>query len=399
MPKQVSNSGFMAKYGAKLKKAHTIHKDDETEFGAGGSLPAGIEGGVAQLTSIKFGQYKEGTQNAGEWYFRAAGTVLLPKEHRGSQTSIMEPMHDTPERTRKTFDDHLGWVYNELRKLGVETKELDPADLESVFTALKESAPTFKFRTWQGEPTKEYPNPRVNEQWRGTCDYEADESGDVVDESSEGETEAPAEDDAGDEWDTLATQADADDNAAVKKLFAAATAAGYSKDEIEGTDNWGEVADMIRSPKKAKKGAKASEPEPEETEDAVDWNATGEAGDTGDSDAIDALNEAAAEHGLDPNEYPTWAELGTAIAEAIASGEEGGEEEAEAEAEEFVPKKGDTYLYKPAGNDPRTKKPYKKPIECECVAVFEKNKTMNLRNSDDGKTVYKSVAWDAIAGD
>lgn len=70
--------------------------------------------------------------------------------------------------------------------------------------------------------------------------------------------------------------------------------------------------------------------------------------------------------------------------------EEEAEEEEEEEDEQEAPEKGDVFNYKPKGA--------KKAIECEVTAVFASKQTCNLKNLTDGKTMYKSVPWDKLAG-
>ena len=191
---KVKKSSLAAKLGERGAKAVEAHRDDETRLGAGSRLPDGIEGGVARLVDCRFGQYEKG-DNKGEFFFIARGVVLRPKDHNGvavegMHTQIMEPLCDTPKRSRSGVDDHVEWVLNEMRKLGADTSEADVDDLEQMAADLKEASPTFRFRTWKGEATKEWPNPRVNESWEGACEYDEEEEGeDVVDETDDEEEE------------------------------------------------------------------------------------------------------------------------------------------------------------------------------------------------------------------
>lgn len=249
MAKTTVKSGLAGKLGAAGSKAVTSHKDDETNFGGGGSLPEGIEHGIAQLVECKFDQYKEGDLT-GEYYFYAAGIVVAPETHNdiriaGLRTSIMEPVCDTPNRSRKTVDDHIAWILNELRKLGVDTSGLTIENLEATAAAVKEEATYFRFRTWKGQPTKEFPNPRVNEQWKGATEYNGEAPPAVEDNSPEVEeaVEAPADEEpaTGDEVDLVALGAAADDGdeEAAAKLEELAEAAGIDASSIE---KWSEVA-------------------------------------------------------------------------------------------------------------------------------------------------------------
>lgn len=337
MAKKVTKNNMFGKNYDRVRKATLEHRGDETNFGAGGDLPAGIEGGVAQLVDCKFDVYKKG-DNSGEPFFYAAGIVKFPKVHDGTRveglrTSIMEPICDTPNRSRSGVEEHVEWVMNEMRKLGVDTNEIDVDDLDAVCESLREEKPHFKFRTWRGDPTPQFPNPRVNEQWKGACDYvEDDEDEDVLDETDEHEEEP--------------------------------------EEEVD-----------------------EEEPDEEEAEEAASDELDGDAADAGDDNAITAIAEAAEAADIDPDEYETWSEVVDAI-NASGGDEEPEEEETEEEeepeeeADEWEPDKGEVYLYKP----PKSRK----PVECEVTAVFKAKRLANIKTLDDNK-LYKSVSWDALS--
>jgi hypothetical protein len=372
MPKQVSKSSLAAKLGDKGRQAFDAHKDDEVNFGSGGDLPAGIEGGIAQVVECKFDRYKEGN-NKGEYFFYAAAIVMKPVEVgdirvKGLRTSITEPLCDTPTRKRATVDDHLAWVLNELKKLGADTSEVGFDDLEDVAAAIKEEQPYTRFRTWRGtkqEITKRedgkwecggkiYPSeavakaanpfvgsePRVQHEWRGKCDYEGDDGDEGVDETV---AEEPAAEPA-----------------------------------------------KVPPKKPPKVATKAKEPDPEPEPDAEeqaeenDLDALVEAADGGDEPSQIKLAEMAKDAGCDEDAVANaenWAAVGEMITAAGAS------EEAEEAAAEWEPKKGEIVLYKP----PKAKK----KVECEVVAIFKDKGIVNLKNLDDN-AIYKGVKMDVI---
>ena len=258
MAKRVTRSGLAAKLGESGREAFETHKGDETVYSGGGELPAGIEGGIAQLVDCKFGVYEKG-DNKGQYYFYASGVVLEPKTHGGVRVEGMrtklgpEPLCDTPQKkSRPTLADHFKWVLNEMRKLGVDTKGVGYEDVETVAAALKESGPYFRFRTWKGDPTPEYPNPRTNEIWNGVVDYdpEASGSGDEVVEhagdegatADEGQDEAPFDDAV--DLAALGAAADAEDADAQAQLTVLALEAGFDFSTIA---TWAEVAAMLLS--------------------------------------------------------------------------------------------------------------------------------------------------------
>lgn len=435
MAVQKAKSGLAAKLGAKGHAAVEGHKNDETVFQGGGDLPAGIENGIAQLVECKFDIVKEG-DNKGEYYFYAGGVVVTPKSImtdegefpiEGMRTSITEPLYDTPSRSRKTVDDHLAWILNELRKLGVDTSEVSLDNLEATAAAVKESGTTFRFRTWKGEATEQYPNPRVNHQWAGAVDYEMSSEDDVQEEvaaapkttkttgkattakANQGlDSEAADNGDedaqraiaaaarelgidpedasfadwaavhvaveeaklapASEEESDLGALADAGDEAAVATLNEQCEAAGIDPNAYA---TWVDVVSAL-----AESGAvEATE---EVFEDVHDLEGLGALADGGDEDAAAKLNEACEAAGVDPNAYASWADVEEVLKAAPGSGEQ-----------EIVPQVGEIYMYQ----DP--KNPKAKPVECEVTAVNETASTVDLKNSVS-KALYKGVAWAVI---
>ncbi len=350
MAKQVAKSGLMAKLGAKLEASFKAHKDDETKFSAG-DLPAGIEGGVAKLIECCFKQIEPGKKNAGEYLFYAAGTVISPTEvngcrTEGGQTRIMENLFDTPEATgRKTFDEHVDWVMNELRKLGATTKDLPNASaIETACAALKKANIHFSFRTWKGAKQTTGPyagqEPRTNHQWNG-----------FIKDYKPGQTVAPV-----------------DDNT------------------VPDATPTEEVNEQVEEPA-AEEGA------------VTDWAALGVAADGGDSKAMLALTDAAkTQLGMDDKGIDAAASWG-ALAEQLAGG--GGDGSAEDGAtsgsdDEWKPAKEDVYKYTPEKKGPGGQPMKGKTIEVEVVGVDETKKTVELKNLEDGKTVYKAIAWEKL---
>lgn len=347
MPPQKGQSGLLAKYGDRLAKAHEQNKTNEVVFDGFGDLPAGMSG-IAQLSDCRFLQIAQGKDNAGEYMFFARGIVMEPEEftddkgntHRvaGLGTMISEPLFDTPKRSRQSINEHVAWIYNELGKLGVNMQNVQLKDLEGVVAALKQGKPFFRFRTWIGEPSAEYPNPRVNHVWNGVCDYEpgASETAGVADNSAPASstngtatkngahaptttTAAPTRTaDPGPDIEALVTAAKADDDAAQDKLIALAIAAGHSEDDVRTADTWDIVAGMIN---------------------------------------------------------------GTTAADAGGDGEMAVEPEM-------------VFKYRPI--DPKTKKAAPKSIEVEVVSSDPAKKTAVVKRMDDPKKSYKDVPWDAL---
>ena len=354
--------GLLAKkLGQKGQEALAKHKADETTYGQI-ELPPGIEGGTAQLVDCRFGEYENG-DNKGQLYFYAAGIVVDPTEftdkdgrvHKieGQRTSIMEAICDTPNRGRKTVEEHMAWVLNELRKLGAETAELENLDnVEAVAKALKDSKPYFNFRTWKGEATPQFPNPRTNHQWIKACEWDGDggDGSDVVDESGEAEPTPPP-----------------------------------------------------AKPAATPPAKKAPEPEPEPAA-TFDENTPVEelvtAANAGDTDAQQMLNARALAAGCpedDVTNAADWEAVATLIEAAGSTAETETTEEAE-----WKPEVGEIYQYKVI--DPKTKKPVidpktkkeAKPQEVEVTAVEEGKRLVNLKNLTNQKVTYKAISWDAL---
>ena len=392
MPKSTKKSGLAGKLGAKGNQSVKAHSSDETRMGQGSDLPAPINHGIAQLTDCEFKEVEAGKDNAGEYTFYAAGIVLEPTEVKidsqkikvqGLRTWISEPMFDTPSRTRETVDEHIDWVMNELRKLGVDTNELNSAaDLEAAAAALVEAAPCFKFRTWQSKPTKDYPDPRVNHVWEGETEHEGLEEGEGVEE--EGEEEEGGEETA---FSEIGAAADGGDEDAQTALAEKAAEVGVDSDSL-GT--WTEVAEAIEAAgavEAAEEGEAEEEEGEAEEEEGETYADIGARADEEDEEAAETLTSKCAEVGISENDYATWAEVGAALDEVEAASEGEGEEEETPPAE---PEKGDCYQYTPKNR--------KKPVECEVTAVFKTKKTVTLKSLEDGKTLFKAVPWDQLVG-
>lgn len=366
MPAQPGKpSALIAKLGQKLVTAHEKHKGDETKISMIGELPGGITGGVAQLIEVKFGvKDKDGEDGAkkGDYYFYAAGAVVEPKVfkdkegnvHRieGLRTSITEALYDTPKKAgqnaRKTFDDHYAWVLNELRKLGVETKDIQPADLEPVAAELKKQQPYFKFSTWK--PPKATEGPYKDKEsmtfhnWAGVCQYDADASQVAAVADASGQADGGYTDQG--DMDSLATLADSGDENAQVALTEMATGIGCTEDQIKNGKDWKEVVTWIKVGKPP--GASPSPP-------------------------VAATTEASS--------APDQPDDSQVTADVAAD-------------DEWKPQITDVYGYRPY--DPKTKKQVDKKTEVEVTAVDEAKKTVTLQDINKPKVTYKNVKWETL---
>jgi hypothetical protein len=254
--------------------------------------------------------------------------------------------------------------------LGIDTKTTSPEDVISeaengefssgaVLEALLEAAPTFRFRTWQGKPSAEYPDPRVNHDWRGAFDYSENGDGDAVQDSS---GEKP-------KWESDA-EAEAEAGAAEEDVPA-------EEPETEATE------------------------EPEEVE-KVDYLALAKLADAGrpKKEALAAaktLSDRAKMLGIEGAEgMASWVE----VAEAIV-----GEEQPEAEEEEEEPQEEEEYQEEPEEWAPSegevcylSNGAKKAPTECEIVKVYGKVQKADVKRLDT-KKIIKGVPFAKLGPD
>jgi len=363
-------NNLASRLGDSVRKTFEEKKSLSPEFDTQAGLPAGIEGGIAKLVDCKFLQVAAGKQNAGKDMFFAAGIVVSPSEYDGVglvglRTQISEPLYDTPTRSRKTVDEHLEWVMNQLKMLGIDMSEMAIEDLEDIADALKEQRPYFRFRTWAGtkqeienrggkffvgtkgpyatEAAAKAANPfagtepRVQHNWNGACEYIEDETeNSIVDETP--------------------------------------------------------ITLPLKKSKKTKGVVVEEEPEVEES----DLSGLAIAADDGDDEAASQLAELAKKAGIDEdtiNSLEDWTSVVGLIQESEEaeeeSEEESEEEEPETEEEDWQPEKGQVYPYKAPGK--------RKAVDCEVTAVFTTKETVNLKNLDDDK-IYRGVSWDKLEG-
>lgn len=308
MPAQDTTSTLGKKLGARVVKAHAAVKDKPAESQGGGEVPAGVEGGIAKLVSFSVGPMKKG-KNAGKDMVSLRGIAVAPdflpngQKVAGLGTSVMFPLCDTPDRkgTQK-MEDHWDNFTNAVKLLAgdealaaIEVDPKLPPDkqaqqvIDGTFQIVKdliEGGCTFSFRTWIGEATAEYPNPRTNHVWDRACEWapegQAADPGGGVDTPDEGE--APAEEPAAEEpsieaeseaptdgvdLGALLAAADKDSTGktaagrpAVAKLKELGIAAGMTEEDIDNAENWGAVVEFINSAGASAEEA-AAEPEPE----------------------------------------------------------------------------------------------------------------------------------------
>lgn len=300
-------------------KAFDQHKKDETEYGSGGELPAGLTG-IAKLIEAKIDEYKTG-QNQGQLYLQFRGVIQQCNQalYVGNQVMKQVPlMADPPSFANpKTFDDRIAEGLNEMRKLGVPTANMTLDDWEAALMAVKQEGPSFKFHTWA--PT----NPVTKQLGKVKTDFDGVFSGALP--ASGGAGGSPVVDN---------------------------TAEGDVGDQGGDTGT---------------------------AEGGTDWAAIGGAADGGDNDAAAQITARGLELGIDQkvlNGFNTWSEAAAAVAEAegAAGGDAGTTGTAADEgATAWKPSVGDVYKFKPKGA--------RAAVDCEVTAVFKE--TLNLKRLDN----------------
>lgn len=406
MPEQSGMNELFARFGNELNQGHAAHKADSTKYSEFGDLPGGIDNGVAQLVEMKLTKIKaDAKANAGQWMFYAAGVVHRPVYHvdaktgekiliKGLRTKIQEVIAPTPDKqgakARKTVQDHVDWIYNELRKLGVDTSKLSSfKDVEPVMAAMKKKAPFFRFRTWKGEPATEGPyagkEPMTNEFWNGACEDPGKDTSNTA-----GATPPAATPHSG-----------TTDNSAKSTPPAAPPPTTQADSNPDG------AADEPQTASSSGEG-------PTEAEVIV-W---GEAAVNGDDSASDKLREIAYKQGYTEaqvDDAESWSHVAALVVAKLgaAPDEAAAEEAAEAPpaapvapaasptTPEWKPVKDDIYMYQvkdAAGNpvkNPKTKRAAD-PVECIVTKVNLKSRTVDLKNNTNKKDEYKGIAWDAL---
>lgn len=363
MPPQKVTTTLAKKLGTKLATAHGAVAANERKADNGGDMPAGVTNGIAKLTSMKFGEYKDGP-NKGQPFFMASGiAVEIPQPELqygiGLRTQVGPiPLCDTKRKdgTVVAMADHWNEVLDVFRGFGVDTNEIDVSTdgaVESLCETLQSAGLYFRFRTWASKVTEQYPNPRTNHVWGLACEYRpAEDAGGVQDETSPAPATKPAP-------------------AAAKPAPKAAVA-------------------PAKGPASKPKPAPAPKPEPAADEytdqgdiDSLLAAANDDSDESAQAAAQQALKDQAMALGHDEatcDACPSWEDLVALIKGEAASA--------------FTV--GENYFYAPP--DPKTKKPGKK-VQCEVTAVDEEKGTVDLKNVANPKVVYKKVPTDKLEGE
>jgi hypothetical protein len=440
VPRQSSKvSGIFSRYGSKAVEAFNRHKGDETEYGNFGDLPPGIDSGIAQLVDCRVLEIKEGKQNAGELMFFARGIVVEPEEVedprtglvvriKNRNTTLSEPLFHTPGRARQTFEQHMQHILNQLRKLGLSTEDIAATDEEfnAQLATLKDSAPFFRFNTWMGPKSEQYPNPRVNHRWEGTLgleDYTPPDEGLSVEDDATGPA-VPSERSEGNGSATsppVATSKPSGKSTATSPTKSRPTSQGERPSASTGQPDGKPVAPSARptarpaAPLSGRPSAKpAIQPVAPSAVDAVDefsdLDSLAEKADAEDKESQKTLEAMAAEAGV-PREAVkkarSWADVAALIAAAGQPGDEGEEEvgdedEGTEDTEEASPDDGgddgeEDEWDGPVVGDMYSYRVGKKLVDVEVLEVNAARQTVTVKNySDPRGTPIKGVKWDQL---
>ena len=348
----------------KINKSLATHAQDETTASQEYiDLPPGIQGGIATLVDARIGVYQSG-DNQGKQFVYLAGVVVEPVEHtynpkifingkvetqeavtvrvQGQRTSLMIPWCDTTNNKGETVsaDNHVADSLNRLRQLGADTSDVQTEEnLEALMKALVEVTPVFRFGTRSPNPTAQFPESRTWESWYGSEgleDYESPDEDEMVDKTDETD-EDPGKTEKDDE-----------------------------EDEDDESDEGQSFVDSLSVEALGKAADREEMADDDEEEEARS-----------------RLTHLAKSLNIDPDDLDTWSEVAAAVEETQDNGE--------GEKESTVPEAGQVLQYKP------TKK--KKSVEVLVTAVFPKKRTANLKNLEDGSTLYKSVPWSELSSD
>ncbi len=363
MPAEKSKSDLIKKLGSRLDKAVRSHANDTTEYGII-QLPPGITNGIAQVKECTFGEFKEGTANAGQPYFRASAVVVEPQTvmYRGQevkvaglQTSIMIPMCDTVSQAGKEtpLEDNIKRIMNELRKLAGEeyTKGCSGGvEMLSLAEGIESAQPYTYFSTTLAKKKNPADPDRIWENWHGSKGLESYEPGE------------PA-------------------------------GAMAAQDDLEAVDDDEPVASAKAPTKKAPSAnGKTKAPVQEEFDEFQDLDSLVERADADDEAAIKALTDQAKKAGISKKVIndSSYADLAKLIAGESVDEEETTEEEevVEDEPQESTgPQVGEVFSYRPV--DKATKKPGK-ATEVEIIEIDEESQTCRVKILADGK-ILKGV--------
>lgn len=361
MPVQETESLLMKELGQEFVKAHEQSKNVKAKTSNRSELPSGLRG-IAQLNDIAIKKISQG-KDAGKVMFYADATILDPVEYqgipvKGRRTQISEPLYATPTRKRKTIKDHLDFVYEHLKMLGVPVEKLKPSEIETAIAALKaKKANVFiAFRTWKPPEATEgnYAGrePWLMQFWDARVDYKKKDA-----------TET-----------------------AVRNNLPSEPEPTPDEPEPESIDPF--------NPPDAENVTQESEPIDPELLDQSDIDSLAKRADeTQDLDASNRLMEWASQAGI-PEKVAkstnTWKEL----ADLIKGKHSNNGTPTKEESKEIAIGIGDQFGFHPP--DPTTKQPSKTAVIVQVLKIDEDKGTVDLARVDNPKMKYLNVSANAL---
>lgn len=411
MAANVTQSALLKRLGPKFEQAFQSAKGEVLEVRR--DLPGGIKNGIARLVDCKFDEHKDGA-NKGKVFFYAAASVLEPAffndGHRsfkieGLRTSITEPIYDTPNRSRKTLEEHAQWVTKMLGLLYGRplTDFNEGTDMADVVALLLEEQPFISFETstlpqakavqkgksWfvvqngradvgpfatQEALKEKFPNiggdPMIYHSWGGRVDYTSVVTEAVQDNSTLPTNGSPPETEAARVTNRLLPR-------------------GVQRSTTQ-----------VPEPSPAEEPEIVGDIDPSQFDEFGDLDSLAERADAQDAKAQDQLKAIALKAGISEEDFDASKTFQDAKEMILNVGKtDGGEErieegsEGEPEPEPRTIKKEDIWMYQVPTFDGKTKRwlPAKKAVECEVMSVNVKERTCTLKVLDTGKIVSTAV--------
>lgn len=222
----------------------------------GGSLPSGIENGIAKLTRVDFDTIENGNY-AGSQRFYCHGVCVLPKEHEGIRCEgrLVQPGMITLDDVKSTYGDttfaeNVQKAEARLKLLGFPTEEFEDIESDTLNYFETGDEMYFEFRTWSPQDSD-----RVLIQIMGPASWAGDNQDEIEEDSpavSSANTSAPAEPkqevkaEVAPSLQALARLADGGDEDSQIRIANEAEKLGINpEDEIYA--NWGDVVSAIES--------------------------------------------------------------------------------------------------------------------------------------------------------
>lgn len=373
-------------YGDDRQSVAKIAADTSLPMSGFNDPPPNIKNGRAQLLEVKFATFGKG-EHEGKPYFSGAGIILEPKTHvyvptskgvtvEGAEPIVVETagmqtrispigVHDIIPKSGKSMGQLIPWTVGlekaaqHMRALGADTSHCQtPADFEELAEELTKAAQDpdtpiyFAFSTSVRKAQNEGELDGVWQNWHGIKGLE---------------NYIPPESGVG-----VGTQ---DNTAPVSTRSAAQPAKGPPS---KGTSTATAVADD----------------DGEDDISGMDLDALLELAKQEEGDETPAqdelLNRASAATGKEIEQIQEEVDSWEAVV-AMINGEDNDTVGTSA------PTKGTHYNYKPMTKGIGGKMvKSKKSVECVVVTVNEKDSTVTLKSTVDGKTLYKDVSWDAL---